>query len=114
MIKAYASFPEPSRSWNFVSTLKIIAMKNIYLLFFALTIGTVHQAQGDFTWAIFDNYTAQHDNYCFDLAMDSENKFNLGGVALRNQVAQIIKPLFTSMTVMGMKYGKPPSITLNI
>jgi hypothetical protein len=73
MIKAYASFPEPSRSWNFVSTLKIIAMKNIYLLFFALTIGTVHQAQGDFTWAIFDNYTAQHDNYCFDLAMDSEN-----------------------------------------
>ena len=69
MIKAYASFPEPSRSWNFVSTLKIIAMKNIYLLFFALTIGTVHQAQGDFTWAIFDNYTAQHDNYCFDLAL---------------------------------------------
>lgn len=48
-------------------------MKRLYPLLFCLTALSYVQAQGDFTWAIFDNYTAQHDNYCFDLAMDSEN-----------------------------------------
>lgn len=30
-------------------------------------------AQGDFSWAIYDNYTPQHDNYIFDLDIDADN-----------------------------------------
>jgi|GEM_PF-2427002 len=54
-------------------------MKYSVLTFFFVTCSLLLSAQGDFTWAIYDNYTAQHDNYIFDLASDgSTNLISVG------------------------------------
>lgn len=48
-------------------------MKTPITLLLCAAILTTAFGQGDFSWAISDNYSAQHDNYCFDLAIDSDN-----------------------------------------
>jgi hypothetical protein len=51
-------------------------MKTFYTTVIILLFTSGGIAQGGFSWAISDNYTGQHENYAFDLALDADNRRN--------------------------------------